>query len=37
MIHAGDPVLLCFPDSQFNGIALRDAADRNHRRPLLSP
>jgi hypothetical protein len=34
MINAGDPVLLRFPDSHFNGIALRDAADPAQRKQM---
>jgi hypothetical protein len=34
ILGSGEPVVVCFPQSHFNGITLRDAADPAHQRKL---
>jgi hypothetical protein len=34
ILSSGDPVVVCFPQSHFNGIMLRDAAEPGHQKQL---
>jgi hypothetical protein len=37
VLSSGDPVVMCFPQSHFTGITLRDAADPSQQRHLDEP